>query len=58
MITIPFKQFISDIRNYYDMKENECFRIENDTDLEITIWEIYDKEDFEMDYENNLLTLY
>ena len=60
MTTIPFKQFIKDFKEYYDIKQGEHFRIENQRDMDEVIFEIYDKENtqYEIDYENNLIELY
>lgn len=58
MITIPFKQFIKDCKDYYDIKQGEYFRIETELEMEETIFELYENEHFEVNYENNTIELY
>lgn len=60
MSTISFKQFIAVCKEYYDIKQGEYFRIENERDMDEVICEIYDKENtqYEIDYENKIIELY
>jgi hypothetical protein len=55
MKTLTFKQFISDYEEYYQEK---LTTIRTESDMQEILYNIYDTDSFEMDYENKLIELY
>ena len=52
---VTFKEFIGDYREYYDCKE---VYIRDEREAEIVMWDLYDTDSFEFDYENKIIKLY
>lgn len=55
MISISFKQFCIDFKKYYNIDSVE---IRTQSDMDEDVYEIYDSEDYEVDYENKIINLY
>lgn len=51
-----FKDFCKDYREYYQVKGR--FYIPTEDDMQEVIYDLYDTEDFEVDYENEVVFIY
>ena len=58
MMEKTFKEFSKDYGRYYGLKTGEYFRIETEDDMQEVIYDLYDTEDFEVDYENKVIFIY
>lgn len=56
MKLISFKQFCKDYINYYDIKDGKV-SIKTETDMDEVIFNIYDTDLYEIDYEYKIITL-
>lgn len=52
---VTFKEFISDYRECYNCKE---VYIRGEQEAEDVMWDLYDTDSFEFDYENKIIELY
>ena len=52
---ITFKEFTKDFKDYYKCNEAE---IRNVSEAEIIMWDLYEVEDYEFDYERRIIELY
>lgn len=55
MIIKSFKEFIKDYQEYYNAKD---FIIKTESDFEDVIYELYDKEGFDIDYEHKIIEIF
>ena len=52
---VTFKQFTKDFKDYYKSNQAE---IRNVSEAEIIMWDLYEVEDYEFDYERRIIELY
>jgi hypothetical protein len=57
MRAVKFKDFIKDYKEYYS-DNSEIFTIRTRDDMQEILYEIYNTEDFEIDYDRKLIELY
>jgi hypothetical protein len=57
MKEISFNDFIKDYREYYD-ERSKHISIRTEDDMQEVLFDIYDVENFEIDYENEIIELY
>jgi hypothetical protein len=55
MTTVTFKQFKSDFEKYYKEK---LIVIKTEDEMEITMSDLYDTDNYEFDWENNIIEIY
>lgn len=53
---ITFKKFDRDFRDYYNIRGNYSIRTESD--LQEIIYELYDTDKFEVNYEEKIIEIY
>jgi len=53
--TITFKQFVKDFKDYYECKE---VFIKTESEAEEVIYDLYETDNFEFDYENKVVELW
>lgn len=56
MKIISFKDFINDYREYYNV--HDFIKIGTESDMQEVLYDIYNTDQFEIDYENKLIELY
>ena len=56
MTKVTFDKFVKDYNKYYQTKEKKI-RLTN-KEVEEVIWDLYDTEDFEIDYDREIINLY
>jgi len=57
MKTISFKDFKKDYREYYNDKK-KCFKISTYSEMEEILFDLYNTDKFEIDYEHEMIELY
>ena len=57
MKTINFKEFIKDYREYYN-EQDKHFKIGSEEDMEDVIYDLYNVESYEVDYDRKIIELY
>lgn len=55
MKNITFREFCKDYSEYYQTKE---VYIATESDMQEVIWELYDTENFEINYDNKIIEIY
>lgn len=57
MKIILFKKFMEDYKSYYN-EQNDNFEIRTEEDMQEIIYDIYDTDKFEINYENKTIEIY
>jgi hypothetical protein len=57
MKIVKFKYFKKDYRKYYN-EDSNCISIRTEDKMQETLFDIYDTDDFEIDYEKEIIELY
>jgi hypothetical protein len=58
MRIVNFKDFNKDYGKYYGLKNGEYFNIKDESEMQEILYEIYDTENFEIDYYRKIIELY
>lgn len=53
---ITFKQFNKDFREYYNVKDS--YTIRTHSDMEEVIYDLYNTDDFDINYDKNIIELF